>query len=95
MKKGKDHQPSLYTTLDAYQAGFLITRGHRPALIDQGSKVAFGFVASDTLYDDLADYTNGAIIEASRFASTIKQLKSQIFSRRDKDGFKVKNKQER
>ncbi len=88
----KEQSKRGFTTLDAYTAGFLITRGHRPTLIDQGNKIAFAFIATNALYDDLTDYNNGAVIEAARFASTIKQLKSQIFSRRDKDGFKKQEK---
>lgn len=75
-----------YTTLDAYQSGFLTLREHTPELIEQGVKTVFSFPMSDRLLKDLQDYTNGAIVEAYKFAFAIKSLKSQIHSmRRDKD----------
>jgi hypothetical protein len=85
----------FYSTLDSYVAAYLVLRGHRPNLIDQGQKVVFAFSENDALYNALADYNSGAIVEALKFAFIIKQLKSQIFSRRDKDGFKGQEKQKR
>lgn len=73
-----------YTTLDSFVSGFLVTRGFQPSLIPQNGnrKIAFSFPASPDLYKALNDYNNGALIEASRFALTVKALKSQIFSMR-------------
>jgi len=72
-----------WSTLDSYVAGFLVTRGFQPSLIPQNghkSKIAFSFAATPELYKALHEYTSGATIEASRFALTVKALKSQIFS---------------
>lgn len=76
----------IYTTLDAYQAGFLTLKGHIPELIQQGDKIVFAFNASDDLYKAIAEYNNGAKVEASKLALAIKTLKSQIHSlRRSKE----------
>jgi hypothetical protein len=78
----------FYTTLDAYQAGFLTLRGHQPHLSDQNGKVIFVFNVSSLFLKDLAAYHDGASIEAFRFASAIKTLKSQIHSmRKNKDNY--------
>lgn len=72
-----------WTTLDAFISGFLVTQGFTPTLIPQNghrSKIAFSFPATPALYKALNEYNNGALIEASRFALTVKSLKSQIFS---------------
>lgn len=76
----------VYTTLDAYQAGFLSLKGHSIKFVDQNGKVVFVFKANEALYKDLADYTSGAFVEASRFAIAIKALKSQIYALRMKKG---------
>lgn len=76
----------VYTTLDAYQAGFLILKGYIPELVDQNGKIVFVFKHSVSLLSQLVDYNAGALVEASRFAFAIKTLKSQIHSiRREKD----------
>lgn len=86
MTKNNGQQSKVYTTLDSYQAGFLSLRKHTPELIEQNGKIVFSFPLADALLKDLADYNNGAMVEASRFASAIKTLKSQIHSmRRDKE----------
>ena len=71
-----------WTTLDAFVSGFLVTQGFQPSLIPQNGnkKIAFAFPATPELYKALNEYNNGALIEASRFALTVKSLKSQIFS---------------
>jgi hypothetical protein len=71
-----------WTTLDAFISGFLVTQGFTPSLISQNGnrKIAFSFPSSPELYKALNEYNNGALIEASRFALTVKALKSQIFS---------------
>lgn len=77
---------AIYTTLDAYQAGFLTLKNHFPNFIEQGSKVVFSFSATDGLYRDIADYNAGAVVEALRLALAVKTLKSQIHSlRKNKD----------
>jgi hypothetical protein len=86
MRKNNDQSEKVYTTLDAYQAGFLTLKNYIPKLIDQNGKIVFCFIVNDTFYSDLADYNSGALIEASRFAFAIKTLKSQIHSlRREKE----------
>lgn len=82
MGKNNKEVKKVYTTLDSYQAGWLLLRKHTPKLIEQGSKVVFCFDASNALYQDLDDYNSGALIEASRFAFAIKSLKSRIHSLR-------------
>ncbi len=72
-----------WSTLDSYVTGFLVTRGFQPSLIPQNghrSKIAFSFPATPELYKALHEYSNGAMVEAARFALTVKALKSQIFS---------------
>lgn len=85
---------NAYSTLDAYQAGFLALRGHSPSLTAQGDKVVFLFESSEGLYKDLTDYNTGALVEASRFAMTIKSLKSQIFGLRMNKGKRYEKKKE-
>ncbi len=70
----------IYTTLDAYQAGYLILKGHTPKLINQNNKVVFTFPVTENLYKNLSDYNNGDLVEALRLATTIKELKGRIFS---------------
>ena len=82
MRTDKEKNENIYSTLDSYQAGFLTLRGHTPKLIEQGNKVVFVFTSNKKFYKDLSDYNNGAMVEADRFALTIKSLKSQIFSLR-------------
>ena len=82
MRRDNDQTVTAYTTLDAYQAGFLTLRKHIPKFVEQGSKIVFSFTASDELYHDIADYNSGAVVEALRLALAVKTLKSQIHSMR-------------
>lgn len=77
-----DGVEKVYTTLDAYQAGFLTLRGHTPDFIEQGNKIVFVFSTSEKLLKDLTDYNSGAMVEALRLAVAVKSLKSQIHSLR-------------
>lgn len=86
MKREKDLTEKTYTTLDAYQAGFLTLRGYTPRLVDQGGKIVFVFIQTDELFRELAEYSAGAVVEAARFAFAIKTLKSQIYSMRKNKG---------
>ena len=72
----------VFSTLDAYQAGFLTLKGHQPTLSEQGNKIVFLFEANKSLYKDLTAYNSGALVEALRFALAVKGLKGQIFSLR-------------
>jgi hypothetical protein len=86
VRKNNEQDEKVYTTLDAYQAGFLTLRGYIPRLADQSGKIVFVFTQSDDLLHALADYNDGAVVEAARFAFAIKTLKSQIHSmRKEKD----------
>jgi len=88
MGTNKDLPVKFYTTLDAYQSGFLTLRGHVPKLVEQGGKIIFVFTESDAFLKDLADYHNGALIEAFRLAASVKTLKSQVHSmRKNKENF--------
>jgi hypothetical protein len=88
MKMNKEQTEERYTTLDAYQAGFLNLKGHSPQFVNQQEKIVFVFKLDEALIKDLSDYNSGALIEASRFAFAIKTLKSQIHSmRRGKENF--------
>ncbi len=91
MRKNNGQAAKVYSTLDAYQAGFLTLRGHIPDLRDQHGKVVFFFVQTDSLLKALLDYNNGAMVEASRFALSIKALKSQIHSMRRDNGYESFN----
>lgn len=72
----KKNNVQLYTTLDAYQVGFLTLRSFIPKLIEQGDKVVFAFDASESLYQAITEYNAGAMAEAKRFALVIKNLES-------------------
>jgi hypothetical protein len=85
---------NVYSTLDSYQAGFLVLRGHSPTLSAQGNKIAFLFESTKALHKDLTDYNAGASVEASRFAMTIKALKSQIYGLRMNNGKRYEKKKE-
>jgi hypothetical protein len=75
-----------FSTLDAYLAGFLSLNGCKPTLkTERSGKIAFHFEASDTLYQRISDYNAGATCVALQLALTVKNLKSQIFSRRSND----------
>jgi hypothetical protein len=88
MTKSKGCLKRTYTTLDAYQAGFLTMQGFTPRLVDQNGKIVFVFNQSVELLRELADYSAGAVVEAARFAFVIKTLKSQIHSmRREKETY--------
>lgn len=92
MKKSNDEVKNLYTTLDAYQAGFLVLQGYYPQLRKQGRKVVFCFEATPSMYDAINDYNSGATVEALRFTMAIKQLKSQIFSMKtEKEKWEIRN----
>jgi hypothetical protein len=82
MRRSKEETEPIYSTLDAYQAGFLTLRGHTPNFIQQGDKIVFVFSGNDSLYKDLSDYNSGAKVEALRLSVAIKSLKSQIHSMR-------------
>jgi hypothetical protein len=93
MIKNKEKFEKVYTTLDAYLAGFLALRGHIPQLVNQRGKVVFLFLQSEELLAKLTDYNTGAEVEAARFAFMIKTLKSQIHSmRKNKENFIAKEK---
>lgn len=77
----------LYTSLDAYTSGFLSLKGHPHNLIEQGEKVVFVFPANEALYRDLADYSSGALVRASEFATAIKGLKGEIYGLRMGKGY--------
>ena len=76
----------FFTTLDAYLSSFLALQGFTPRLIEEGEKVVFYFEEGDDLYKAIAEYNNGAVVEASRLAFMTKALKSQIFSMRRGNG---------
>jgi hypothetical protein len=83
---GNEQLNKVFTTLDAYLAGYLSLKEFIPKLIEQGEKVVFCFDASDELYNAIAEYNAGAKIEASRLALATKALKSQIHSLRRNKG---------
>jgi hypothetical protein len=82
----KEKTEERYTTLDAYQAGFLTLKGHVPKLIEQGSKIIFSFSIDEIFFGDLAAYNSGATVEALKLAIAVKTLKSQIHSMRKNKG---------
>lgn len=93
MEKNKLEIGKVYTTLDAYQSGFLTLKGLIPRLVDQNGKIVFTFSQSDELLKALTDYNSGAFVDASRFSFAIKTLKSQIHSlRKNKESYNVPEK---
>lgn len=76
----------IYTTLDAYQAGFLILKGFNYEIIWHEDKFVFAFSASNALYQAIAGYNSGAMVEAVSFALAAKNAESQILSARNKTG---------
>ena len=82
MRRNNEQSEKVYTTLDAYQAGFLNLKGHIPELVEEQNKIVFAFRLNEALLKSLSDYNNGALIEASKLAFAIKALKSQIHSLR-------------
>jgi hypothetical protein len=77
---------NVYTTLDCYQAGYLVLQGHAPEFRSEGPKVVFAFKATPILFKHISDYQNGSSVDALRLANTIKLLKSQIFSKKKNVG---------
>ncbi len=74
---GKD-----YRTLDVYVSAWLILQGFSPTLINEGHKIVFSFPPSKKLLDAISKFNDGAMVEASKFVLTIKNLKAQIFSKK-------------
>lgn len=86
MRKNNEQAEKVYTTLDAYQAGFLTLRGFNSKIIRHKDKFVFAFSASNALYQTIAEYKSGAMVEAVRFAFVVKNAESQILSARNKTG---------
>jgi hypothetical protein len=86
MRKKNEQATRHYTTLDSYQAGWLVLREHTPQLIEKNGKVVFVFLLTEILLKDLADYNSGATVEAVRFALIVEDLKSQVFLLKNKTG---------
>lgn len=80
----KNNEERSYTTLDAYRAGFLKLKGHEPTLIEQGDKIVFAFSSSDSLKKDIAEYENGAVVDAFKFSLAIKSVKTEIHMMRER-----------
>ena len=86
VRKNNEQTEEVYTTLDAYQSSFLTLRGFNPIFIKQSDRAVFAFSASEALYQAIAQYNSGAMVEAIRFASVAKYLESQIASTGNKIG---------
>ncbi len=69
-----------YTTLDVYQASFLILKGFVPSFVTENEKVVFSFELSPQLLQALSAYNSGAIVKANELANTVKLLKSRVFA---------------
>lgn len=82
MKKDNGQREKVYTTLDAYQAGFLTLKGYSPKFIEQNNKIVFVFEATIDLYKEITSYNSGAMVQALTLALAVKALKSQIHSMR-------------
>ncbi|MFC1549580.1 DUF5659 domain-containing protein [Nitrospirota bacterium] len=78
--KMRNEERETFTTLDAYLAGYLSLNGLSPTLIQKGDRIIFTFPANTKLYSIIDEYNNGATVEASKFAFTIKTLKGQLFN---------------
>ena len=79
----RDDSGKEYRTLDVYYTAWLILQGFTPTLENEGSKIVFCFPATKKLFDSISAFNNGATVEASRFVLTIKNLKAQVFSRKE------------
>jgi hypothetical protein len=86
MKKDSKKSNGSYSTMDAYQSGYLTLKGFPVQLIPQGNKVVFFFEASPELYKAIEDYNAGATVEAVRLALATKALKTRIHSIRKDNG---------
>ena len=73
-----NNDPQIFSTLDAYRAGYLTLTGHSVRFQKDGQKIVFYFSNSDKLRAHLKDYENGAKVPAIEFARAVKELKSQI-----------------
>ncbi len=71
-----------FTTLDAYLSGYLVLKGFKPELVQQGDKVVFVFEATSDFYKAIEAYNAGAPVDASKLALTVKTLKSKIYALR-------------
>ncbi len=71
----------VHSTLDVYIAAWIfLTTGTYPTLKNHKGKVSFHFPLTDEVIQSIGNYNSGKKIEALKFALTIKNLKSQIFS---------------
>ena len=77
MEKKKGQRAETFTTLDAYQAGRRILKGHSPKLINQGEKVISSFDASDELYKIIAEYNTGSRVKTLHLERVFENLKIQ------------------
>jgi Domain of unknown function (DUF5659) len=87
MEKETQPQDNNFTTLDAYLSGFLVLKGFRPSLVKSvaNSKIIFVFRSTPKLFESISQYGDGSKVEAVKFSTAIKALKSQIHSIRSKD----------
>jgi Domain of unknown function (DUF5659) len=73
-----------FSTMDVYQAAFIALHGIKPTLKVSNRKVSFNFPSSEKILDLIEEYHRGTTVEALKFATTIKNLKAQIFALKDR-----------
>jgi len=86
MRTKNEQSEKVYTTIGAYQAGFLTLKGFNSKIIRREDKFVFAFSVSDALYQTISEYKSGAMVGAVRFAVVAKNVESQILSARNKTG---------
>jgi hypothetical protein len=74
-----DRTPT-FSTLDVYVAAYLVMCVNEVRIVLQGSgKVSFRFADSAKVQADLANFEAGAVVKASEFGGTIKDLKRRMY----------------
>lgn len=75
-----------FSSLDSYLAGFLLLKGHRPSLENQGGKIVFVYVSGPELEEAISEFYSGAQVGAAAFAASVKSLRGLIHEMRTEKG---------
>jgi hypothetical protein len=72
-----------FKTTNMYVASIIAVKHElEPAYHLNGSIVEFAFPASDKLYQTLTDFHSGGMVEAYRYAETIKRLRADMYKKK-------------
>lgn len=77
-------EKKVFSTLDIYLSAFLSLQGVTPFLEVHNGRVTFNFVASDELYTKAVDYNSNTPVPVADFVTSIKTLRGQMLTMRDK-----------